>query len=130
MQKDLYNNVKSVVAFQTGTISDGANNGVIIDTLGYEAGTIALITGTATAGDVTININESDDSGMSGATAIPSARLLNTATAVSTANSVDELGFVCTKRYIRVDFVGANSANLQATGVCNLACPHSAPVRG
>ena len=130
MQKDLYNNVKSEIALETATISDGANAGVIIDTQGYESGTVVLASGTWTAGDATININESDDSGMSGATAIPAERLIGTASAVATANTIDELGFVAVKRYVQVDFVGANSANLQVTGVINLGDPSVASVRG
>lgn len=129
MQRDLYNNVKSEIAFQTGAISDGANAGEIIDTQGYVSGSIVLATGTWTAGDVTININESDDAGMSGATAIPASHLIGTASAIGTANTIDELGFVATKRYIQVDFVGANSANLQASGIVNLGNPEIASVR-
>jgi len=73
-----------------------------------------------------------DDSGMSGATDIPTARLIGTAgTAITVAETTHELGFVAdTKmRYVQATFTTANSANLLAGATCELGHPHNTPTR-
>ena len=116
MMQDNYS--KSLAKVALGCIvinTDNTTTSVIIDTAGFESGKFVLFTGVITAGDVTITkIQESDDSGMSGATDIPTARLIGTAgTAITVAETTHELGFVAdTKmRYVQATFTTANSAN-------------------
>ena len=131
MHKDLYNNCKTVLSLATVALaSDADTNGIIIDTDNFESGKVSLITGAYTAGNIVISaINESDDSGMAGATAIPAERLIGTATAVSVTNTVDELGFVSTKRYVQVVYTTADTADLTATSTVELGDPSSADIR-
>lgn len=130
MHKDLYNNAKTVIAVEATLItSDGDTVGVIIDTDNFESGKISLIVNLLTTGDVTISkIQESADSGMSGATDIPAARLIGTAVAVTAINTLNELGFVSTERYVQVTITGANTSVLSFISLCELADPSSAPV--
>lgn len=130
MHKDLYNNAKSVVAVPlTILVSNGDTVGVIIDTDGFESGTITLLATVVTTGDVTISsIGESSESDMTGETPIPAARLIGTASGVTSANTLDELGFVSTERYIRVTVTGANTSALSFAALCTLADPSNAPV--
>lgn len=132
MHRDLYNNAKTVVAVNTTTLAaDGDTVGAIIDTDGFESGKITLLATAVTTGDVTISkIQESADSGMSGATDIPAARLIGTASAVTAANTLNELGFVSTERYVQVTITGANTSVLSFVSTCELADPSSASVRG
>ena len=132
MHKDLYNNAKTVMAVNATTLAaDGDTVGVIIDTEGFESGKVSLLATAVTTGDVTIsNIQESADSGMSGATDIPVARIIGSASAISAANVIDELGFVSTERYVQVTVTGANTSVLTFVALCELADPSSASVRG
>lgn len=132
MHKDLYNNAKNVVAIDATTLAgDDATVGVIIDTDGFESGTITLLATAVTTGDVTItSISESSDSGMSGATVIPAERLIGAPVAVAAANTLDEVGFVSTERYVQLTTTGANSAALTFVALCTLAAPSSASIRG
>jgi hypothetical protein len=131
MQKDLYNNVKTEIALKLQTINtDTTTVGEIIDTQGYESGKVALLAGTVTAGDLTVaEIQESDDAAMAGETAIPAARLIGSFTTVDTSDTLDEVGFITTKRYIRVTALSANSANLVAGATVELGSPKVASVR-
>jgi len=132
MQNDLYNNVKSVVALNHQTINTDVDTvGVAVDTLGFESAIASVKTGAVTAGDVTISaVLESDDAGMAGATAIPANRLIGSASAVSTANTIDEIGFVADKRYVQVQVTTANTADLAVGANVILGDPATASVRG
>lgn len=126
MQRDIYNNTKAVLSLAPVSLSsDTATTGIIIDTQGYEAGKIVLQTGVVTAGDITITkIQESDDSGMSGATDIPSTQYEGAiGTAVDATNTTVEVGFWRNKRYIQVTYTTANSANLLATSTAEFGVP-------
>ena len=115
MHGELYHCIDTLVAVAPATInSDTTTAGIILDTQGYDACDLSLFTGAVTAGDVTLSANESNDSGMSGATAVSGDFLVGGLDAVSTANTVDQCGLVLTKRYLQVSITSANSANLVA----------------
>jgi len=132
MHKDLYNNAKSVVAVVFTTLAgDGDTVGAIIDTDGFESGKISLLATAVTTGDTTIsNIQESSDAAMSGATDIPVERIIGTAAPVTAANTLNELGFVATERYVQVTITGANTSVSSFVATCELGNPSSASVRG
>lgn len=132
MHKDLYNNAKTVFAVDATTLAgDGNTVGVIIDTDGFESGKLTIIATAVTTGDVTFGtIEESSDSAMSGATAIPVERIIGAPAVVDTVNTLSEIGFVSTERYVRLNVTGANSAALTFVATCELADPSSASVRG
>jgi|VirMetMinimDraft_7_1064189.scaffolds.fasta_scaffold07310_5 hypothetical protein len=126
MERDLVNNTTTLVAVPAQVVSgDGAIVGAIIDTLGYEAGKFSVATGAVTTGDIALtSIEESDDSGMSGSTVIPAERLIAfDTTAITTANTVAEGGFVATGRYVRLTVTGANTASFLAGATCELGAP-------
>ena len=130
MQKDLYNNSTSKLALAPIVLNSDADNAfAIIDTQNYNSGKVVLKTGVVTAGDITIKeIQESDDSAMVGETPIPSDRLQGSLTTLD-ASGITELGFITTKRYIRVIATTANSANLLADCTVELANPDQAPTK-
>jgi len=131
MQKDLVNNSESKLALAPIVLNSDADTELaIIDILNYSSGKVVLKTGVVTTGDVIIKeIQESDDSGMSGETPIPIARLIGSLTLLDGSGEITELGFITTKRYIRVVITTANSANLLADCNVELANPDQAPTK-
>lgn len=117
MTKDLTNKTITKIALAPVSIAtDTDTAGIIIDMDGAESGKLSLLTGIVTAGDVAIkDIQESADSGMSGATVIPDERLINKDTdAITTSNTVKQVGFIANYRYVQVTVTTDNSANLLA----------------
>lgn len=115
--------------------------GQIIDRLGYESLTYAIAIGSVADADVTFTIllEESDDSGMSGATAVADADMISQTdgTAPETAaafqydddNEVRKLGYVGNKRYTRLTITPANNASAAViSAVAVLGNPSVAPV--
>ena len=131
MQKDLYNKVISKLALAPIVLNSDTDNAfAIIDTQGFNSAKVILKVGVVTAGDITIKeVQESDDSGMSGETPIPTARLQGDLETLDTSGTFTELGIIPTKRYIRVVATTANSANLLADCTVELGDPDQAPVR-
>ena len=124
MHHDLYNSAVELVAVAPATIaSDITTAGIIIDTQGYESAMVNCITGAVTTGDVTLSVTESDDSGMSGATAIAGDFIIGAFTANSTANTVVSTGIVAQKRYVQVSITSANTASLVGGATITLANP-------
>jgi len=122
MHKDLYHAVKPVLALdKTASTTAEVITGEIVDTKDFESGQVALITTDYSVGTVAIkDIQESDDSGMSGGVAIADARLIGSLTAQS-AVGVTDIGFVRTKRYVqpRYETVGA-SVSVSVMSTINL----------
>ncbi|PSO30213.1 hypothetical protein [Bradyrhizobium sp. MOS002] len=107
----------------------------ILDTLGYGAATLAMVTGTETDVDATFTtlLEESNDSGMSGAVAVADADMIGTEALASFQFDDDvecrKLGYVGSKRYIRATVTPANNAagNIFIAGIWVLGKPNSAP---
>lgn len=110
--------------------------GSIIDRLGYESLTYGIITGTLsdTNATYTVLLEESDDSGMSGAAAIADADLIGTEADAGFTFANDgvtrKLGYVGNKRYTRLTITpaGADSGNSPIAAIAILGRPHQAPV--
>lgn len=110
--------------------------GSIIDRAGYEALTYAIITGTLSDANATyaVLLEESDDSGMSGANAVADADLIGTEAAAGFTYANDgvtrKLGYVGNKRYTRLTITptGADSGDSPIAAVAILGRPHVAPV--
>ena len=110
--------------------------GSIIDRSGYETLTYAIITGTLSDANATyaVLLEESDDSGMSGATAVADADMIGTEAAAGFTYANDgvtrKLGYVGDKRYTRLTITptGADSGNSPIAAIAILGRPHSAPV--
>lgn len=124
--KDLFNNInlKRVLS----PYSEAANTagvGQIIDRQGYESLTYVVATGSIADIDATFTVllEESDDSGMSGAAAVADADLLGTellaAPLFSDDDKVFKLGYRGNKRYTRLTITPA--ANASAALLCAVA---------
>ncbi len=131
MTKDNVNNTSTIIGLASQAIAgDAAQVGEIIDTLGFESGKFSLSTGAVTTGNIAFTqIAESADSGMSGETVIPDERLINKdVTAIATANTTVEVGFIANLRYVRLTATSAGTAALLTSAVCELGHPNNAPV--
>ena len=133
--RDMANNVtpKPVLAPAVGT-DDTPLVGAIIDRLGYDSLTYLIQTGTlADAGATwTVLLEESDDSGMSGASAVADADLIGTEALASLTQANDgvcrKLGYVGSKRYTRLTITpSGNAGNAPISAMALLGMPYSRP---
>lgn len=133
--RDMMNNVtpKPVLAPAVGT-DDTPLVGAIIDRLGYDSLTYLIQTGTlADAGATwTVLLEESDDSGMSGAAGVADADLVGTEALASFTQAGDgkcfKLGYIGNMRYTRLTITpSGNAGNAPVSAMALLGHPHSAP---
>jgi hypothetical protein len=107
----------------------------IIDTLGYDAVSLALITGTNTDTNATFNVlvEDGDNSSLSDAAAVPDAQLLGLESVAGFTfaddNECRKIGYVGIKRYVRMTVtpVGNDAGNIFIAGVAVLGHPRRAP---
>ena len=131
--KDQRSDLSVLEALAAQTIStDTTTVGAIIDRKGFEAVTIAMAAATLTDGTYTPLLEEGDDSGLSDAAAVADADLIGTeageAFAATDDNTVKTLGYIGTKRYVRLSIVSASTSSGGAlSAVAILGCPHDAP---
>lgn len=133
--RDMMNNItpKPVLAPAVGT-DDTPLVGAIIDKLGYDSLTYLIQTGTlADAGATwTVLLEESEDSGMSGAAAVADADLVGTEALASFTQAADgkclKLGYIGNKRYTRMTITpSGNAGNAPISAMALLGHPFSAP---
>ena len=122
MQRDMKSNQASDLGFYAAITTDTTTAGQIVDTAHYESGLMFSFAALVySAGTYTPLIQESDDSGMSGATAVPDANLVGTeaAAAMSAATAVGDemntIGVLNTKRYVRVSIVSVSTGSATIT---------------
>lgn len=107
----------------------------ILDTLGFGSATLALITGTETDTNVTtvVLLEESNDSGMAGATAVADIDLIGTELLAAFQFDDDvecrKLGYIGSRRYIRATVTpsGNDAGNIFLAGMWVQGYPASAP---
>lgn len=133
--RDMANNVnpKPVLAPAVGT-DDTPLVGAIIDRLGYDSLTYLIQTGTlADAGATwTALLEESDDSGMSGANAVADTDLIGTEALASFTQAADgkcfKLGYGGNKRYTRLTLTpSGNAGNAPISAMALLGMPYQRP---
>lgn len=114
--RDIRSQLEPKLAFLAIINSDTTTNGSIIDTADYDGGVVfTLFCSVYGAGTYTPVLEESDDSGMSGANNVDDANLIGTEagaaiSAASTGGSVlKSIGCVGTKRYLRLKITSATS---------------------
>jgi len=124
MTVDRRNDFVPVLVFNANIITDTTTTGEIMDTANTRGSTLIISSPVYTAGTYTPLIEESDDSGMAGATPVPDKNLLGTeAGAVLSALSalsgnLASIGFFGTKRFVRLSLVSTSTgagARLNAT---------------
>jgi len=123
---DIRSGLLPKLAFNAIINSDTTTNGAIIDTKDFDKGVKFDILSTIYgAGTYTPVLEESDDSGMSGATDVPDANLIGTeagaaisAVSASGAN-LASIGAFGTKRYLRLKIASVSSSTTTIVAVCN-----------
>lgn len=136
--RDLYHNiaVRPVIApAANSNLGTTALVGTVIDKLGFDSVTYAIITGTLSDADATYTalLEESEASG-SGFTAVADNDLLGTETAASFTFADDgvtrKLGYIGNKRYTRLTVTpaAADSGNSPIAAIAILGHPIVAPV--
>lgn len=113
--------IRPLIAPAAAVTNDTATVSSIIDCQGYDEVTLAYVTGTNADADATVTalLEESDDSGMSGAAAVADADMVSmtAGTAPEAAASytfADDgesraIGYIGSKRYIRLTLTPANN---------------------
>lgn len=116
--RDFFNSMNPIRVISPVSVADNtAEVGQIIDRQGFDGLTYVIATGSLADVDATFTVllEESDDSGMSGATAVADSDLLGTETlAAFTFTHDDEtrkLGYVGDKRYTRLTITPAANAS-------------------
>jgi hypothetical protein len=114
--KDIRSDLEPKLAFLAIINSDTTTNGAIIDTEAYDSGIVFNFLCTVYgAGTYTPVIEESDDSGMSGAVDVADTKLIGTeaGAALSAATvsgaGLNSIGIVGTLRYVRVKIASVTS---------------------
>ena len=135
MRTDLFNsiNLKRGISPYDHATGDAAVVSQIIDMQGIDALVFAIATGSLADADATFTvlIEESDDSGMSGATAVADADLLGTeALASFTFGSDDKcfkIGYKGSKRYVTCTITPANNTGAALLCVIAITVPQILP---
>lgn len=133
--KDLLNNIDVKRVISPVSVSDTtAQVGQIIDRKGFDGLTYLIATGSIADADATFTVllEESNDSGMSGATAVADADLIGTEALAGFQfdddNECRKLGYKGDKRYTRLTITPvANASAAVLAAVAVLSSPQIAP---
>lgn len=131
---DLHNNVKTQIARNFVAITSNTTSaGSIIDLKGYGSCEFVIASGTLTDGAYAILIEDGDNSGLSDAAAVDDNYLLGTEAAAGFAatddNTVKKIGYVGSKRYVRLSIVSTGVTSGGTIGaVAILGHAENAPV--
>ena len=134
--RDLANNIKFSPAFPpAAAVTDTTvQTSTILDTYGFGAAALALVTGTLTDTDATFAVafSESNDSAMAGANAVAAIDLIGLPTLASfdfsADNSTRKIGYIGNKRYVQATITPVNNTgNLFVAGMWVQGAPAHAP---
>jgi hypothetical protein len=111
--------VGSIGTVVTAISSDTTTAGAVVDCSGFDIVTFEIFSNAYTDGTYTPLINESDDSGMSGESAVADIDLTVTEAdaAVDAANTVKYISYIGNKRYITCDIVSTSTSSGASVGV-------------
>ena len=116
VQFDQATEIDSAIALNTSLIqTDTTTNGAIVDTLGAGAISYLAQVGVVTAGDVTFTLTEGDDPALADGATVAAADITGTIGTLDTTNTQTYFGYVGKKRYVRLNAVTDNSADLTVT---------------
>lgn len=135
MRTDLFNsiNLKRGISPYDHATGDAAVVSQIIDMQGIDTLVFAIATGSLADADATFTvlIEESDDSGMSGATAVADADLLGTEALASFTFAADDkcfkIGYKGSKRYVTCTITPANNTGAALLCVIAITVPQILP---
>lgn len=133
--RDLFNHINPVRCISPVSVSDTtAQVGQIIDRQGYESLTYVIAAGSIADADATFTVllEESNDSGMSGATAVADADLIGTEALAGfqfdSDNKTFKLGYKGNMRYTRLTVTPVSNASAAVFGaVAILGHPTGTP---
>lgn len=118
--RDFHNKIAAVNALSEATIATNTTtDGVTVDLQGWDAAEFIVRSGAWTDGAYAFSIKESDASG-SGFAAAPASSVLGAGQSIGAANTLAKLGYIGTKRYIRLSVVSTattSGASLSAVAV-------------
>ena len=114
--KDIRSNVKQNLALLATITTDTTTAGAILDTADFENGLMFAEQVSAwTDGTYTLLIQESADSGMSGATTVSGDKLIGSLPALGAATvqgaALETVGVIGTLRYVRASIVSASTSS-------------------
>lgn len=135
MRTDLFNsiNLKRGISPYDHATGDAAVVSQIIDMQGIDSLVFAIATGSLADVDATFTVlvEESDDSGMSGATAVADADLLGTEALASFTFAGDDkcykIGYKGSKRYVTCTITPANNTGAALLCVIAITVPQILP---
>lgn len=117
-QYDIHNQMLQKVGLNTAVINSNATtNGVIIDTQGFGALEYLLAIGARTDGTYTLQLQHGDAANLSDAATVGAADLLGSLPVGNTANTVQRVGYVGDKRYVRANVVSTSVTTGATVGV-------------
>lgn len=127
--KDMHSNIKVVAAIAPAVKTD-AESGAAIDLQGYRSAEIVVNTGAlAGAGDFGFKIQHSHTTESGDFVDVPASDLLGAAPAAAmTAATTYKVGYVGSRRYIRVATLDNGGTSLAIGAVAILGSPALAPV--
>jgi len=127
--KDMHSNIKAVAAIAPAVKTD-AEDGAAIDLLGFRSAEIVVNTGALVgAGDFGFKIQHSHTATGGDFVDAPATDLLGTPPAAAmTAASVYRVGYVGSRRYVRVVTIDNGGTSLAISAVAVLGNPAIAPV--
>lgn len=132
--KDIRSNVKQTSAFEPQVINtDTTTTGAIQDTADFELGLMFAVSVSAfTDGTYTLLIEESDDSGMSGAVTVSGDKLIGTLPAISAAvaegAAFSTVGVISNLRFVRVSIVSSSTSTGATVQVISTEVAETMPV--
>lgn len=126
--KDLYHNIATVLALASGSKAD-AVNGPAIDLRGSGSAVIAVSTGTISGdGDFSFKLQHSDTTDNGDFADVPAINVQGAAPGTLAASSAYRIGYIGSKRYIRLAVTKEGGTSIQMGAVAILGHPAVAPV--
>lgn len=127
MLRDMMSNIHTARAIAPVSVSDNtAQVSQIIDMQGYSSLTFLILTGSIADADATFVtlVEHGDAANLSDAAAVPDAQLVGTEVLASFQfdddNETRKIGYVGTKRYVRLTITPANNASAAVLGAVAL----------
>lgn len=126
--KDIQSGLAATVAVVPQVVA-ATNTSSAIDLQGYAAALLVITTGAiVSSGDYTAKLQESDTTTGGDFTDVEADDLLNTFSASLAENSVERIGYVGSKRYLRTVITKNGGTSIAASAVVMLGHPADAPV--
>jgi len=125
--RDLYHNLGNALALSPAVLA-ATTKGTAMDLLGFDSAAMIVNTGDiAGAGDYTASLQESDTTTDGDFTPVAAANLHGAFPASLTANGVFAVGYVGSKRYIRVVITKNSGTSIAAGAVLAKGHPAKLP---